>query len=256
MVRTVKTCATGMPVSVSRPASCAVSRRPLPLAHVAAPAGFEVFPTTINLETAGSEQSLVARVITPDGVTRDVTAEVQLCPARRSLAAEGNILRPVADGAGELKVTYQRSDRHDSGEGEGCRGRPPDQLQARRDAGLHESRLQHRRLPRRGPRQGRVPPLALRLRPRRRLPCGSPASSARAGSIWPFPRKACSSKGARARSPTPAARASRTTAALYTTLMRWLEAGAPQDPPHRRHAGSRWRSSRSRSCWKRARTSR
>ena len=32
----------------------------------------------------------------------------------------------------------------------------PDQLQARRDAGLHAVRLQHRQLPRRGPRQGRI----------------------------------------------------------------------------------------------------
>ncbi len=72
---------------------------------------------------------------------------------RRHHRDDGRIQRPDGEGAGEGR------------EGE---GRPADLVQARRDAGLHAGRLQRRRLPRRGPRQGRLPAVAVRLRPGRR----------------------------------------------------------------------------------------
>ena len=116
-------------------------------------------------------QSVVVQSTQPDGITRDVTAEAQLHP-RRPRAREGRRQRPPP--------RRRRRDAPSASRFDGqtvtvpvtvkdAAGRPPDQLQARRDAGLHAVRLQHRQLPRRGPRQGRLPPLALRLRPRRRL---------------------------------------------------------------------------------------
>ncbi|HWE92512.1 MAG TPA: DUF1549 and DUF1553 domain-containing protein [Tepidisphaeraceae bacterium] len=74
----------------------------------AAPAPFEVFPTEVNLNTAAGAQSLVARITRPDGVTQDVTADVTFEPADAKLVKiEGHTLRPLADGATELKATYQ-----------------------------------------------------------------------------------------------------------------------------------------------------
>ncbi|MDB5291619.1 MAG: hypothetical protein JWL69_2860, partial [Phycisphaerales bacterium] len=74
----------------------------------AAPAPLEVFPSEINLNSAAGAQSLVARITRPDGVTQDVTAGATFEPADPKLAKmDGNIVRPLADGATELKVTYQ-----------------------------------------------------------------------------------------------------------------------------------------------------
>ncbi len=68
---------------------------------------FEVFPTDVNLQTSRDQQRIVACVIQPDGVTRDVTSEIQLVlPEPAIISAEGNLLRPFADGAGELKVKF------------------------------------------------------------------------------------------------------------------------------------------------------
>lgn len=67
---------------------------------------FEVYPTSVDMITSRAEQSLVARVVQPDGVTRDVTGEVrfELPPIVR---ADKNVLHPVADGVGSIKVVYQ-----------------------------------------------------------------------------------------------------------------------------------------------------
>ena len=114
--------------------------------------------------------------------------------------------------------------------GEGRQGRTPDQLQARRDAGLHARRLQHRQLPRRGARQGRLPPFALRLRPRRRLlpphardgrPPHQPRAAGRAPRCSKSRRQVPHTGGERFKKGDPE----------YETLVRWLEAGAPSDPP-------------------------
>jgi len=70
-------------------------------------AKFEVFPTEIHLNTARGEQSVVCRVVQPDGVTRDVTNEVQwIAPDSQIIKMDGNVVHPLADGAGELKVKY------------------------------------------------------------------------------------------------------------------------------------------------------
>jgi hypothetical protein len=68
---------------------------------------FEVFPSQIRLSTSRAAQSVVAHVIEPDGVTRDVTADVKYAfPSPSIVRAQGNIFYPVADGSGQLQVRY------------------------------------------------------------------------------------------------------------------------------------------------------
>ena len=72
-------------------------------------ARFEVFPTTVNLETARDAQSIVALYTRADGVTADVTAQAQFAFANPALAKVdgGHTVRPLADGQTELSVSFQ-----------------------------------------------------------------------------------------------------------------------------------------------------
>ena len=144
----------------------------------------------------------------------------------------------------------RRANRHAAGHGEGRRGRSGDQLSTRRDAGLHAGRLQHRQLPRRGPRQGRLPPLAVRLRPRRRLLPPHARDRRSADQPGAARRQPAAAEGRRARCRTPAASGSTPTATYYQTLLRWLESGVPNDPPEVRHGRGARNSIRPRRCWK------
>ena len=72
-----------------------------------APAGFAVFPQQVNLDTARDSQSVVVQVTQPDGVTRDVTAEAQLSLDQPVAKVEGHVLRPQTDGAATLTVKYR-----------------------------------------------------------------------------------------------------------------------------------------------------
>jgi hypothetical protein len=84
--------------------SCAISFA----ADATGPEVFEVFPAQIRLTTSRAAQSLVAHVVEPDGVTRDVTTDVQyVLPTPIIVRAEGNIFHPVADGSGRLQVKYR-----------------------------------------------------------------------------------------------------------------------------------------------------
>src|SRR4051812_49169989 len=75
-------------------------------------AGLEVFPADVNLETARDAQSLVAKFTQPDGVTRDVTGQCTFEFANPALAKiDGRVIRPLADGATELTVTYNGQSR-------------------------------------------------------------------------------------------------------------------------------------------------
>ena len=70
-------------------------------------AKFEVYPSEFHLFTSRSGQSIVCRVVQPDGVTRDVTDQVQwIVPDSQLIKMDHNIARPVADGSGELKVKF------------------------------------------------------------------------------------------------------------------------------------------------------
>ena len=82
------------------------------LAAVAAPTwaapALQVFPDSVNLQTARDYQSVVVQLVQEDGITRDVTAEAQLSLADPKLATlDHNVLRPAADGATTLSVTYK-----------------------------------------------------------------------------------------------------------------------------------------------------
>jgi len=66
-----------------------------------------VYPANAALTTLRDRQALVVQAEYGDGITRDVTKEAQFALANPALASlEGNVLRPQADGATELKVEY------------------------------------------------------------------------------------------------------------------------------------------------------
>ena len=81
---------------------------------------------------------------------------------------------PLADGATQFDRRARGAQSDAPRDGEKRQDLSADQLQARRDARLHEVRLQHGKLPRVGPRQGRLPPVALWLRSGRRLSAAHP----------------------------------------------------------------------------------
>ena len=141
-------------------------RGPAPTAGLEA---IEVFPPEINLTTARDRQSIVVQATYADGITRDVTREASITPANPALLKrDGATFYPVADGATTLAVAFGGQTVTVPVKVAQATVAAAAQLPARRDAGLHAGRLQHRELPRRGPRQGRLPDLALRLRPRGR----------------------------------------------------------------------------------------
>jgi hypothetical protein len=76
-------------------------------AQTAALSVVEVFPADINLETIRDRQSFVVKATFADGLTRDVTTEAKVVLANPALARlEKNILHPVADGTTELKIEF------------------------------------------------------------------------------------------------------------------------------------------------------
>jgi len=81
------------------------------LLHVAAESGaatVEVFPSDVNLKFLRDKQSLVVRTTEPNGVNRNVTAEAKFTLADPSKAhVEKGVVYPTADGQTTLKVEYQ-----------------------------------------------------------------------------------------------------------------------------------------------------
>jgi hypothetical protein len=76
-------------------------------AQAPALSALEVFPPDVSLATARGRQSFVVKATYADGLTRDVTAEAKAALANPALGRlEKNILFPVADGATELKVDF------------------------------------------------------------------------------------------------------------------------------------------------------
>jgi hypothetical protein len=66
-----------------------------------------VYPPEVQLATARSRQSVVVQATFADGITRDVTTESKLVLSNPALAKiDGNVLIPAADGSGELKIEY------------------------------------------------------------------------------------------------------------------------------------------------------
>jgi hypothetical protein len=67
----------------------------------------EVFPPDVSLSTSRGRQSFVVKATFADGLTRDVTAEAKPTLANPALVRlENNVLYPAADGATELKVEF------------------------------------------------------------------------------------------------------------------------------------------------------
>ncbi|MES2697022.1 MAG: DUF1549 domain-containing protein, partial [Verrucomicrobiota bacterium] len=68
----------------------------------------KVFPADVSLTTRADRQAIVVQAIYADGVTRDVTAQASYTLANKALAQfAGFALTPLADGATELKVTFE-----------------------------------------------------------------------------------------------------------------------------------------------------
>jgi hypothetical protein len=87
-------CATGLIIALEAHGASPVSR-------------LEVSPPEINLNTSRSRQIFVIQAAYADGITRDVTLEAKTSLANAALAKlEKNALTPLADGATELRVEY------------------------------------------------------------------------------------------------------------------------------------------------------
>ena len=70
-------------------------------------ASLDVFPADVNLTTSRDRQSFVVQATYADGITRDVTAEAKVTVANPALVKlEKNVVHPVADGATEMKVEF------------------------------------------------------------------------------------------------------------------------------------------------------
>lgn len=76
-------------------------------AQAPALASLEVSPPDVNLFTARGQQMFVVQATYADGITRDVTAEAKASLANPALCKlDKNLLTPLADGATELKVEF------------------------------------------------------------------------------------------------------------------------------------------------------
>ena len=76
-----------------------------PIAPVAVAETLAVYPTSIHLTTCRDRQSVIVQTTSADGVTRDVSGQATFVvehPDR--VAVEGGMLRPLADGDTTLKV--------------------------------------------------------------------------------------------------------------------------------------------------------
>lgn len=69
---------------------------------------FQVFPPDVSLESSRDYQNIVVQMTRPDGVTVDVTADCKITLSDPALAkVEGSTLRPLADGNGQVLISYQ-----------------------------------------------------------------------------------------------------------------------------------------------------
>src|SRR4051794_2672524 len=71
-------------------------------------ANFQVFPADVNLKFSRDRQSMVVRFTEPNGVNRDVTTEAKFSLADASKAkVENGVVLPLADGETKLVVEWQ-----------------------------------------------------------------------------------------------------------------------------------------------------
>ncbi len=94
--------------STGRGRSIALTVFAVLLGSSAMAAEFEVFPADINLRTMRDRQSLVVRATEPNGIHRDVTADAQFTVADPALAkVDGGTVYPLADGNTTLKIQWK-----------------------------------------------------------------------------------------------------------------------------------------------------
>ena len=68
----------------------------------------KVFPKEVNLTTRRDSQSLVVQAVYESGITRDVTGEAQFTFAESSLVKmKGGVVHPEADGKTKLTIAYE-----------------------------------------------------------------------------------------------------------------------------------------------------
>ncbi len=97
-----------------------ILRRLLPLACIALSTGFasparaaihpdfEVFPSEVSLFTKAARQGVVVRVTEPNGIHRNVTAEATLTLADPAKAkVDKGVITPLADGETKLKIAWK-----------------------------------------------------------------------------------------------------------------------------------------------------
>ena len=133
-------------------------------------AELKVFPPTVNLNTHADRQSLIVQAVYSNELSRDVTSEAKITPANADLVQlDGNTIFPKADGKSELTIKFGGRSVNVPLVVKDAAADRPISFQLDVMPVFMQGRLQHRQLPRRGPRQGRFPPVAVRLRSRRRL---------------------------------------------------------------------------------------
>jgi hypothetical protein len=79
-------------------------------AHAGAPAltAVEVFPPDIHIYTGRARQTFVVKATYADGITRDVTTQAKASFANPALVkVDKNVIYPVADGTTEMKVEFE-----------------------------------------------------------------------------------------------------------------------------------------------------
>ena len=71
------------------------------------PASLRVYPAEVQLTSGRDRQALIVQALYEDGITRDVTADVKWVLSDEKLVhLEGNVLASAADGSGEVIVEY------------------------------------------------------------------------------------------------------------------------------------------------------
>jgi hypothetical protein len=86
---------------------CIVCLTDTAFAETPAPTNLQVFPPDIKLQTNRGRQSFVVQATYADGITRDVTAEAKSALGNPALAKlDKNLLYPQADGTTDLKIEF------------------------------------------------------------------------------------------------------------------------------------------------------
>jgi Protein of unknown function (DUF1549)/Protein of unknown function (DUF1553) len=99
-----------VPPPAAKPAAPAAAPTPAPVPATAPAAPslkVAVYPPDINLETSRDKQTFVVQATEPSGITRDVTANAQITFANPALVKRDNFtLTPLADGVTEMLVVF------------------------------------------------------------------------------------------------------------------------------------------------------